>query len=218
MSLKRYLKSIFDYNKGSNSNHKNNSDIIKGYKIHVTPQLSTRLKVLKLRNKIFNSKEEAESKDFKLNEATILPVTKTFGELGIDIPDVPESEVATDIHPMKGEELERYYQFLEEFRTIIENNTLSIPERIKLVDSINDYREFSDLVNGKDAKKLLLKELSEINGITEPVANQLFDKGIYTKEAFFNMKKEHIKKLKGIGSSRLAKIMKEKEDYNKEEL
>ncbi|TYP93350.1 Helix-hairpin-helix domain-containing protein [Fodinibius salinus] len=53
----------------------------------------------------------------------------------------------------------------------------------------------------------IIEQLTEIDGVTSRVAENLVDKGIKSKEALVELSEEELRSVKGIGPKRAAKIL-----------
>lgn len=198
------------------SSGKNNKEpiedasIIKGYEIHVTPDVRTRLKVLKMRGRTFRSKQEADMLDFEPHEAIPIAETASWEEMGFDIPDLEPGTVWTDIGMIREDRIEPYYQFLEKFREIIEDDSISPPEKVKRIKKIDDPGRFLPKLRKKYGKdfptNVLVKPLTDIDGISQAIAIQLFKNKVYNTKDLFKISDEDLLRLKGLGASRLQQI------------
>lgn len=57
------------------------------------------------------------------------------------------------------------------------------------------------------SKAKLIEELTNIDGVTSRVAENLVDRGITSKEALMKLTEEELRSVKGIGPKRAAKIL-----------
>ena len=60
---------------------------------------------------------------------------------------------------------------------------------------------------GVDSAEQIIKELSNIDGVTSRVAENLFKMGIKSKEALMQLSEEELRSVKGIGPKRAEKIL-----------
>jgi len=60
---------------------------------------------------------------------------------------------------------------------------------------------------GADSTEQIIEELSNIDGVTSRVAENLVDRGIKSKEALMNLTEEELRSVKGIGAKRAEKIL-----------
>ena len=109
-------------------NWKANQDVIEGLKFIATLQLRIPLRVLLRDGEIHRDRNTAPPKYAReMWEGIWVTKTKTFHEMGIDLPEWPESESASDIGYVLRRE---YLPFLKAVREIVELNE-PIENRIK---------------------------------------------------------------------------------------
>lgn len=198
--------------KGQRSDHSSSiDDLIIGYEIIVTPDIRTRLHVLKLRNKVYDKEEQASLHDFYMHEAVILPKTKSWQELGIELDEMDYGSQWTDIGEMNQSEIDLYFQFLEEFRTIIEDSLIPPVKKIEKVRKMIDPNNFLPRLHktyGDDFPAyIFLKELAEIEGISIAIAKNMFKMNIYSKDELLNMSFEELTQIDGVGKKRANQIV-----------
>ncbi|MEX0660403.1 MAG: helix-hairpin-helix domain-containing protein [Balneolaceae bacterium] len=186
-------------------------DQIKGYKIQVTPDIRTSLSVLKLRDKQFITEGEAENHDFEAHEGIVMPVLMSFKELGFDIEEPDPGTTWTDIGHMYPKERDKYYSFLEQFRRVIENESLSPPKRVALVQSLPDSDNFLVQLKQKYGENfpenVFIGRLSKIDGISDSIGKILYDKRIYDKNDLKRLNFDELIKIKGVGEKRAEQIV-----------
>ncbi|WP_445665316.1 helix-hairpin-helix domain-containing protein [Fodinibius sp. AD559] len=61
---------------------------------------------------------------------------------------------------------------------------------------------------GVGSTEQIIERLTEINGVTSRVAENLVEKGIKSKEALMKLSEEELRSVKGIGPKRADKILK----------
>lgn len=187
------------------------NDAVKGYQIHVTPDVRTRLKILKLRGKSFETSDEAKRFDFEPHEAIVLAETASWAEMGIDLPEMDTGEIWTDIGSMKENKVEDYYRYLEKFREVVEDDSIEPKEKVKKIRAIpesNRYlRRLAKLYGKGFPKHMFISELTNIDGISIGIALQLFDKNIFTMNDLIKLDKKRLLKLRGVGEKRANSII-----------
>jgi hypothetical protein len=111
------------------------ADMISGWEMSVTMQLRTPLVWLR-RHRELHPGPARPVEDLPPEHSCWVPVPKTWKELGIDAPEVPESTMASQIGqiPINGGD---FLRFLIDYRTIVENNDGEIAE---LEDKYPQYR------------------------------------------------------------------------------
>ncbi len=196
-------------------------ELFKGYKLLIVPKVTTRLKILKLRDKVFKSEKEFQNINFRMDEATPWEAIKTWKELGLnELGKEIDAElygaigkvVWTDIGMMYPKDLESYYNFLENFRTIIENEELSPPERVERVQMMDDENSFLIRLHERYGidfpENIFIDRLTKIDGISASIGKQFYDIEIYDIETLSRLNKSALKNINGIGSVRADKIKK----------
>lgn len=63
--------------------------------------------------------------------------------------------------------------------------------------------------SGMSSTEQIIERLTEIDGVTSRVAENLIEKGIYTKEELTKLSREELMEIKGIGPKRAEKILKQ---------
>lgn len=115
------------------------ADIISGWEMSVTMQLRTPLVWLR-RHREFHAGAERPLENLPPQHACWVPVPKTWRELGIDTPNLPESTMASQIGqiPVDGGD---FLHFLIEYRMIVENGDGEIAELV------TKYPQYQDLLS-----------------------------------------------------------------------
>lgn len=128
-----------------------NDDIIKGLKFNATMQLRTPLRVLLRHGEIHTDRVKVPPKiALERWEGIWFPKTKTFKELGIDVPELPpHSTHASDVGPIRPDD---YLPFLIAVRRIIEaHDTIKHRiEKLREMPIVADWRVFASKHGGID--------------------------------------------------------------------
>lgn len=183
-----------------------NDELMNGLIFQATLQLRTPLEVLKHHNEVFNNKREAPPQYAKEGwEGMWLPNLKTWRELGIDEDEMPNHTVSTDIGSLEDDEAEKYYKFLLEFHTIVENNHLSVKDKINHLETLYHdnphYNNFFDRNSFESYFGLLIS-----NVFSSKVALTLKNAGFRTLEDLKGADLEYLVTLNGIGKATLEKL------------
>ena len=114
------------------------SDLIAGWEMSVTMQMRTPLKWLQ-RYREFHEGPERPAEILPPEHACWVPVTKSWHSLGIDMPEVLDTTMASEIGqiPVNGG---TFLPFLLEYRMIVENSGGA------LQDLAQRFPQFSDLL------------------------------------------------------------------------
>jgi hypothetical protein len=97
------------------------ADVTAGWEMSVTMQLRTPLKWLQ-RHREFQAGADRPAEALPMEHACWVPVTRTWRALGIDLPEIPETTMASQIGqiPVDGGD---FLPFLMEYRMIVETAT-----------------------------------------------------------------------------------------------
>jgi len=95
-----------------------NSDVLAGWQMSVTMQLRTPLKWLQ-RHREFHAGADRPAEALPMEHACWVPVTKTWRAIGMDMDEVPQTTMASEIGqiPVDGGD---FLPFLMEYRMIVE--------------------------------------------------------------------------------------------------
>lgn len=120
-------------------------DLISGWEMSVTMQLRTPLKWLQ-RHREFHEGAKKPMEELPSQHAIWVPVSKSWRELGIDLNEVPETTMASEIGqiPVNGGE---FLPFLIEYRMIVEDGGGT------LEDLASRYPQYRDIVFPPPRKK-----------------------------------------------------------------
>ncbi|MCD8545375.1 MAG: helix-hairpin-helix domain-containing protein [Sulfurospirillum cavolei] len=183
-----------------------NDELMNGLIFQATLQLRTPLEILKHHNEIFNNKHKAPPKYAKEGwEGMWLPNLKTWREMGIDEDELPNHTVSTDIGSLEDDEAEKYYKFLLEFHTIVENNHLNVKDKINHLETL--YRDNPHYNNFLDSNSFESYFGLLISNVFSPkVALTLKNEGFRTLEDLKGADLEYLGTLNGIGKATLEKL------------
>lgn len=183
-----------------------NDELMNGLIFQATLQLRTPLEILKHHNEVFNNKHKAPPQYAKEGwEGMWLPNLKTWREMGIDEDELPNHTVSTDIGSLEDDEAEKYYKFLLEFHTIVENNHLNVKDKINHLETL--YRDNPHYNNFLDSNSFESYFGLLISNVFSPkVALTLKNEGFRTLEDLKGVDLEFLGTLNGIGKATLEKL------------
>lgn len=125
--------------------------------------------------------------------------------MGIDEDELPNHTVSTDIGSLENDEAEKYYKFLLEFHTIVENNHLNVKDKINHLETLYrdnpHYNNFFDSNSFESYFGLLIS-----NVFSSKVALTLKNVGFRTLEDLKGADLEYLGTLNGIGKATLEKL------------
>lgn len=176
--------------------YEQNADLIDGLEFSATLQLRTPLRVLIHHGETHKKlKVPPPSYAFDQSEGIWIPKLKNWKDLGFDIQESPDQDLASDIGviPDDGE----YLKFLITIRKIVEKNT-TIESRIL------DIRDFSLTGQGDE----FIKMHGGIDSLIDKIFPKFLDLGpdLNTPNKISLASDEELLKIKGIGPSKLKKI------------
>ena len=183
--------------------------LISGMEFHATMQLRTPLRVLMRHGELHTDRDTPPPKIVEQAwEGIWTYKIKTWGEMGIDLKEFPESTVASDIGPVLPS---KFFQFLIAFRQNIEDVSLSIDEKISRVRELCNEPEFHGVVAGYGGPEELLERafprvITSIDGLSVTVKNALIDAGLTSVERIEQAADDDLLALNGMGAVRLAKL------------
>jgi hypothetical protein len=190
--------------------YKANEDVLEGMKFHATLKIFTPLSVLKRHGEFFKGRPSSAPKYGSDRDGIWIYKTKTWSQLGIDLPELSAVDSASDVGPVNPSD---YLPFLIELRTIFESNTDDKDkiEKINLLKQKSQkYAHFwSKLEKFYEGfpEILFYKDFTTIPGIGLKMAKKLYGLGFLTLESVLNASKNDLSKVPGLGPSTIGKIL-----------
>ncbi len=187
-----------------------NRDVIDGLQFCATLHLRTPLTVLRHHGEKFAGPPSAAPKYGTSADGIWSYKTKSWAHLGIDMSELPESQHATDIGPLKASE---YLPFLIEFREIVESDE---PHEAKLsrLEGLSRRSElFSAIwVRLQSAyddfpKSFFYFEFTKLPGVGRKMAKKLYDMGFRSVSEIANSNTERLTRVPGMGTATAEKIL-----------
>lgn len=187
---------------------KHNQDVINGFEFCATLQLRTPLRVLLRHGEIhtdINSEPPKIAREMWEGIWTLK--TKTFRELGIDIDEVPNGTMASDIGLIRVED---YLPFLIAVRQIVEQ-TCSVESRIKMLREqpmVGDWRIYVEKQNGIEniIQRFFPRFIDTIPKINNATITELSSLGLTTPNLITEATDETLLNIKGVGLEKLKTI------------
>lgn len=140
------------------------------------------------------------------------PLRPTWRDMGIDVDEFPEGEMATKFGPARASEA---ISFLIEFRKIVEGPGL-VDEKVENLKKLgmknNLYRKYYATLNsykehdGHFPASFFFNQFTKIPGIGQKSAKILFKNGIKTLDDLKNADNKTLFAVPGIGPTALKKI------------
>jgi len=185
-----------------------NTDVISGLQFCATMQLRTPLRVLLRHGEIHTDRSKLPPKiEKEMWEGIWTPKTRTYGELGIDLPEMPPGAHASSIGPIVAGD---YLPFLIAIRKIVELNE-SIENRIdKLREMLSacDWQEFLGKHGGteKIVQYLFPRYIRPMPKLPASTVGELDRLGLDTPNRIATATDEVLLGIKGIGRVKLQAI------------
>ena len=187
-----------------------NRDVIDGLQFCATLHLKTPLTVLRHHGEKFTGSPSAAPKYGTPAEGIWNYETKPWADLGIDMPELPESQHATAIGPMKASE---YLPFLIEFRKIVEGNE-SHEAKLSRLEGLSRRSEsfFAIWVRLRSVyddfpESFFYFEFTKLPGVGRKMAKKLYEMEFRSVSELVNSTKERLTRVPGMGSVSAEKIL-----------
>lgn len=204
-------------NKETASNHKiymigddalynDHTDVLRGMVFVATMLLRTPLNVLEHDGEIFEGPVSKAPKYGTQADGIWAPATKTWKELGFDLPEFPPGMRSSEIGliPQDGGD---YLLFLKDFRRIVESGD-SVESKIERINKLHNLNPVYSSYLGDSAfgEKWFGRHISCVPGISCKVRENLKAAGINSIDELRKTTDDCLLKIKGIGPSNLTKI------------
>ena len=185
-------------------------DICGGYIFCATMQLRTPLRVLLRHCEIYPHPDDKQPRIAKeLWEGVWVPKSKTFMELGINLPEFPLGAMASQIGSIPGDG-GPFLAFLISVRVIVETAETLMLRRENLGRQLDDASRlpFVNALGGKEAvlNYLFPPFIDTIRGLSAAAREELRRAGLLTPVALDEVATGDLLKIKGLGPSTLKTI------------
>ena len=194
---------------GDDESHNANADILDGVQFAATLHITTPYAVLVHHAEVFAGPPSKAPTYGNQSQGIWVPKTKSWRSLGIDFPELPPSEHATDIGPKHPES---YLPFLLDFRRIFEGNDtdeLKIAKLRLLATRTEDYASIwkrLETVYQDFPRNLFYRSFLDIPGVGRTTARNLYEAGFRSVEQIQSTEPSELQKVHGVGPG-LAKKM-----------
>jgi hypothetical protein len=194
----------------SDASYNANEDIIDGMEFIATLHITTPYAVLIHHGETFNGPPSKAPQYGDRSQGIWVPKTKSWEALGIDLPDLPPSQHATDIGPQHPE---AYLPFLLDFRRIFESDHADerkIVELRQLAVKTPGYSEFwrRHLSIHEDfPRNLFYHCFLKLPGGGRKVAQALYASGFRSVEQIQRTKPSELQKVPVIGPALAKKLL-----------
>ncbi|NMG32368.1 helix-hairpin-helix domain-containing protein [Aromatoleum evansii] len=179
-------------------------ELIDGHEYCATLQLRTPLAALLKDGERTPSRTPPEN-PFEMEHGAWFPTTRTWRDLGIDLDELSDGEVASDIGPV---DRLSYRNFLISLKIVASDREATIADRIERIKSVltmPEHRSFSRRHGGQASviEKLFPRVLSAIPGLTRPAAEELWKARIRCISRIRQTSDERLLELPGIGKKKV---------------
>ena len=194
---------------GDDESHNANADIIEGVRFAATLHITTPYAVLVHHGEVYAGPPSKAPTYGNQAQGIWIPKTKSWQSLGIDLPEMPPSEHATDIGPKRPES---YLPFLLDFRRIFEGNDtdeVKIEKLRLLVTRTEDYASIwkrLEAVYQDFPRNLFYSSFLVLPGVGRTTARNLYEAGFRSIEQILSTDPSELLKVRGVGPG-LAKKM-----------
>jgi len=194
---------------GNDESHNANADILDGVEFAATLHVTTPYAVLVHHGEAFAGPPSKAPTYGNQSQGVWVPKAKSWRSLGIDLPEMPPFEHATDIGPRSPES---YLPFLLDFRRVFESNDadeLKIEKLRSLVSRTEDYASIwkrLETVYQDFPRNLFYCSFLALPGVGRTTARNLYEAGFRSVEQVQSAEPSELQKVHGVGPG-LAKKM-----------
>lgn len=199
----------WNFRLNDDASHNANADILEGVKFVATLHVSTPYAVLVHHGEVFAGPPGKAPQYGNQAQGIWIPKTKSWRSLGIDAPEMPQAEHATDIGPRHPES---YLPFLLDFRQIFEGNDSDDTkiEKLRLLATRTEgyasiwqrleevYQDFP--------RNLFYCSFLDLPGVGRTTARNLYEAGFRSVEQIRSTERSRLQMVRGIGSGLAAKM------------
>lgn len=186
-----------------------NEDVLEGVEFIATLHVTTPYSVLVHHGEVFAGPPSKAPKYGTQSQGIWIPKTKSWKSLGIDLPELPPSQHATDIGPQNPES---YLPFLLAFRRIFESDKtdeLKIEELQALATKNPEYLEFWERhVRFREdfPRCLFYRSFLELPGVGRKTAQDLYTAGFRSYDQVRHSEPSDLQKVPGVGPALAKKL------------
>jgi hypothetical protein len=199
----------WNFRLNDDASHNANADILEGVQFVATLHVTTPYAVLMHHGEVFAGQPSKAPQYGNQAQGIWVPKTKSWRDLGIDVPEMPQSEHTTDIGPKRPES---YLPFLLDFRRIFEGNDsdeLKIEKLLFLAGRTEDYASIWQglkEVYQDFPRNLFYHSFLSLPGVGQTIARNLSEAGFRSAEQIQNTDPIQLQKVRGIGLGLATKM------------
>ena len=186
-----------------------NEDVLEGVEFIATLHVTTPYSVLVHHGETFAGPTSKAPQYGTQGQGIWIPKTKSWKSLGIDLPELPPSQHATDIGPQYPG---AYLRFLLAFRQIFESDKtdeLKIEELRALATRRPEYLEFWERhvsVREDFPRSLFYRSFLELPGVGRKTAQALYNAGFRSIDQIRYSEPSELQKVAGVGPALAKKL------------
>lgn len=187
-----------------------NQDVVSSMEFSATMQLRTPLEYLERHGDVFTDTKDFP--DIDPSHGCLVPKTKSWKELGIDLKEVPDGTMASEIGPIPTSG-GKYLPFLKDFRRIVESDIPPEERRRRILALRNmngDYAEImdrhKDLRDGKLDKWCGYEKSLGLPDFDPRLSRNLWEAGFRSKDDIKQAANKQLMDVPGIGKAKTAKL------------
>lgn len=194
----------------SDESYSANEDLLDGSEFIATLHLTTPYSVLIHHGEKFGGQPSKAPQYGTQDQGMWLPKTKSWKSLGIDLPELPPLQHATDAGPQNPD---AYLPFLLAFRRIFESDKsdeIKIAELQTLAAQTPEYSKFWQYhtqVREDFPHSLFYHTLLKLPGVGRKTARSLYDAGFRSVEQVQHSEPSELQKVPGIGPVLAKKLV-----------
>ncbi|MFC7518923.1 helix-hairpin-helix domain-containing protein [Herbaspirillum sp. GCM10030257] len=195
-----------------------NADILSGMRFSATIQMRTPLRVLEHHGELHSNPKSAPPAYAREPwEGMWVPQTKSFREMGIDLPEMDGRQMASEVGTIPADGGD-YLPFLKKVRRIVESYR-TIDQRVGELRALLAEPRYAEYVSKSGGADRIINNffptfLSTIPGLPAATANSLRDQGLDTADMLAAAPDATLLAVKGIGPSKLKTLRARCEEIN----
>lgn len=199
----------WNFRLNDDASHNANADILDGVQFVATLHVTTPYAVLIHHGEAYAGPPSKAPQYGNQAQGIWIPKTKSWRSLGINLPEMPQAEHATDIGPRRPES---YLPFLLDFRRIFEgndNDEVKIEKLRLLAARTEDYASIwqrLEEVHQDFPRNLFYGSFLGLPGVGRTTARNLYEAGFRSVEQIQSTEPSELLKVRGVGPGLATKL------------
>lgn len=183
-------------------------DLLKGWRYCATLSPETPLEVLEHHGEVHQGPKNELPNYGDQSEGIWTPETKSFEEMGIDLPEFPDSTMASAVGQIPADGGD-FLPFLKEFRRVVEGPE-PVPDKVEALRELRredpKYSEFMEKLGDNFPRRFFVKKITAVDGIGISTAWSLFRAGFYSTHHLCEATDSELKEISGVGAATVREI------------